>query len=138
MRVARERLSPWLALGGIALAIVVGMVTPVAAAQGLLDGKTFVGQTGEKGKTTGDAEEVTFTAGTFHSKECDPYGFKAAPYKATRKDGVISFAADTTSAKEGKMHWAGTVEGDVLEGTAVWTKPGQAEAHYWVKGTLKK
>jgi hypothetical protein len=36
------------------------------------------------------------------------------------------------------MHWTGTVKGELLEGTAVWTKPGQADISYWVKGKLKK
>lgn len=72
------------------------------------------------------------------SKSCDPYGFSAAPYKASLRDGVVSFEADTVSPKEGRMHWSGKVRGEALEGTAIWTKAGQADIHYWIKATLRK
>jgi hypothetical protein len=41
------------------------------------------------------------------------------------------------SAKEGKNHWKGTVKGNAIEGTQVWTKAGQAPIEYWFRGTLK-
>jgi hypothetical protein len=46
---------------------------------------------------------------------------------------VTTFDADTASAKEGKMHWHGTVRGDRVEGTYVWTKAGQAPVEGWFK-----
>jgi hypothetical protein len=112
------------------------LIAPAAAA--VLDGKSFVSETGEKGKPMSEKDEIAFAAGQFHSKACDPWGFAKAPYKASTKAGVTSFEAETSSPKEGKIHWTGTVKGDTLEGRYVWTKAGQAPIEYWVKGTLKK
>ncbi len=130
----RGRLSLSLALA-VALA---GLGASLQAGQGALDGKTFVGETGEKGKPKGDADELVFASGSFRSKACDQYGFAAAPYTTTAKDGAIAFTADARSAKEGAMHWTGTIKGDQLEGAAVWSKSGQADIRYWVKARLKK
>ncbi len=109
-----------------------------AAAAADLDGKSFVGEAGEKGKPAGEKDEITFAAGQFHSKACDPWGFGKAPYKASTKEGVTTFEAETSSPKEGKIRWTGNVKGDILEGRYIWTKAGQAPIEYWVKGTLKK
>ncbi len=131
--------------GWLSVSLALAMAAPLVClgvsaqgAQGALDGRTFVGETGEKGKTKGDADELVFANGTLRSKACDQYGFAAAPYTTMTKDGAVSFAADTKSPKEGAMHWTGTVKGDVLEGAAVWTKSGQADIRYWVKARLKK
>jgi hypothetical protein len=124
-------------------AIVVGMavaahVRPAVAATGPLDGRTFVGESGEKGKAKGEREEIVFKGGTLHSVPCDAWGFGSAPYTATAAAGVTTFEAVTTSAKEGEIHWKGTVKGDQLEGTFVWKKKGQADIEYWTRATLKK
>ncbi|HEX8952696.1 MAG TPA: hypothetical protein VF945_12660 [Polyangia bacterium] len=111
-----------LATGGVA-----------AARGGALDGKSFSGTVGEKGKTTGDAEVLTFKDGKLHSKACDQYGFGDGAYTASTAGGVTTFEADTTSAKEGKMHWRGTVKGAAVEGSYVWTKAGQAPVEGWFK-----
>jgi hypothetical protein len=36
------------------------------------------------------------------------------------------------------MKWSGTLEGDELTGTVVWSKEGQAPAEYWFKTEMKK
>jgi len=108
-----------------------------AAGQGALDGKSFSGEMGETGKK-GDKEELVFKDGKFTSVACEQYGFGDAPYTATVNGDTTTFEADTVSAKEGKMHWTGTVKGDELTGTAVWTKEGQAPVEYWYKTTLEK
>ena len=98
-----------------------------------LDGKTFVGETGEKGKAASEKDEVTFKNGRFHSKGCDAWGFGDGPYRLTKVAGGIGFEATTTSAKEGKIQWKGTVKGEDLDGVFTWTKPGQAAIDYWIK-----
>lgn len=108
------------------------------AQEGALDGKTFVGDMGEKGKETGDKDELVFKDGKFSSVACQEYGFGDAPYTATVSGDTTTFESDTVSAKEGKMHWTGTVKGDEFTGTAVWTKEGQAPIEYWFKTDLKK
>ncbi|MEW6144461.1 MAG: hypothetical protein AB1598_05530 [Thermodesulfobacteriota bacterium] len=108
------------------------------AQEGALDGKTFTGEMGETGKDKGDKDELVFKDGKFSSVACEKYGFGDAAYTTTTSGGTTTFEADTVSAKEGKMHWSGTVKGDELTGTAVWTKEGQAPVEYWFKTTLAK
>ncbi len=106
------------------------------ATHGVLDGQTFVGQLGEKGKPKGDPDTLTFAGGQFHSSSCDAYGFGKAAYEtATTGKGVV-FSSETTSAKEGKMVWTGKVKDHTLTGKALWTKPGQSTVEYWVKAEI--
>ncbi|HSC35279.1 MAG TPA: hypothetical protein VLG45_08390 [Thermodesulfobacteriota bacterium] len=109
-----------------------------AAQEGALDGKTFAGEMGETGKKKGDKDELIFKDGKFSSEACEKYGFGDAPYTTTASGGATTFEADTVSVKEGKMHWSGTVKGDELTGTVVWTKEGQAPIDYWFASKLKK
>ena len=111
---------------------------PVHAAS-LLDGRTFAGETGEVGKATGEMDGFIFKDGTFRSTACDQYAFNAAPYTATKgAGGVIAFTVTTTSPKEGRMDWKGTVQGDAIDGTVSWSKAGQRTIAYWFKGAVKK
>jgi hypothetical protein len=105
---------------------------------GLLDGKSFAGELGEKGKAKGDKDEFVFKAGTFRSAACDAYGFGDASYRATREGASIAFTAETHSPKEGTMSWSGRVTGDHIEGTVTWAKEGKAPAEYWFRAQLKK
>jgi len=112
---------------------------PAAAAEkGELDGKTFVGTMTEKGKTKGDSDTFVFKDGKFRSTACDVYGFTETAYTVAVSDVATTFEAVATSPKEGTMRWKGTVKGDSVDGTAVWTKNGQADAIYTFKGALKK
>lgn len=109
------------------------------AAYGMLDGKTFEGQGAEKGKQAGEEKDnFIFADGKFRSIGCDAYGFTATPYTATKNGDAVNFEAHATSEKEGTNHWKGTIKGDSIEGTFVWSKPGQKDIEYWFKGTLKK
>lgn len=125
---------------GFVLALLAGSIALAAdPGKGVLDGRKFVGQTGEKGKTKTDQDVVQFAAGRFHSTACDRYGFGQAPYEATMsEDGTVDWKAQTTSPKEGKIEWKGTVKGDALEGTFVWTKSGQRPIEYWIKAAAQK
>jgi len=114
------------------------MPKKVEGPKGLLDGKHFVGQIGQEGKTTGDKETITFRRGTFHSAACDTNGFTPAAYTATEEAGVIKFTATSTSAKNGKMEWSGTVKGDELDATAKMVQEGKEPVNIWAKGTAAK
>lgn len=111
-----------------------------ASASHLLDGKTFVGESGEKGKDQKQKDTLIFEKGKFHSTACDQYGFTPVSYTAKKeKEGdTITFEAEATSPKEGKNHWKGSVTGDNCEATLVWTKEGQAPIEYSFKGTIQK
>ena len=126
-----RRLMPWLVLILQSLTL----VSPVLAADGLLDGRSFTGQTGPKGKAAEGPDTLIFEGGTMRSTGCDAYGFGAAPYVATREGDRIRFTATTTSPDEGKIEWTGSVRGDVLEGTFVWKKNLLIRRTYWIRAS---
>ena len=114
-------------------------ISLLATAQGdALDGKTFAGDMAEKGNAKVDKDELVFKDGKFSSAACEQYGFGGAPYTAAVSGDTTTFEADTVSAKEGKMKWTGTLKGDELTGTVMWSKEGQAPVEYWFKTELKK
>jgi len=111
------------------------------AASHILDGKKFIGPTGEKGKKVHHEDVLHFSDGKFTSSECFQYGFKGGPYTTTIEGGTIHFQAETISSTHGKMVWQGTLKGDTLEVTYTWTKERwfwTTFREYWFKGTLKK
>jgi hypothetical protein len=110
-----------------------------ARGAGVLDGETFVAETGEQGKKADAKDEITFRDGKLKSSACDPYGFGEGTYTSMNHGGGNTmFHAKTESAKEGAIEWAGMVQGDTIDANFVWTKPGQKAITYWLKGTLKK
>jgi hypothetical protein len=123
----------------LSVALLLCSVVPnAAAAGGPLDGKSFVGTMTARGKTKEDKDTFVFKDGKFRSTMCDAYGFTEAAYTAAVSDTSIRFEAEATSPTEGTMKWKGTVKGDWVEGTAVWTKRGQTDTVYTFKGTLTK
>ena len=107
----------------------------------LLDGKKFVGPTGEKGKKTHHIDELNFQNGKFTSSKCFEFGFAGGPYTATVEGDMIHFQAETISPTHGKMVWTGTLKGDSLEVDYNWTKERwlwTTYREYWFKGTLEK
>jgi hypothetical protein len=107
----------------------------------ILDGKTFIGPTGEKAKKVHHEDVLRFSDGKFTSSECFQYGFKGGPYTTTIEGDRIHFQAETISPTHGKMVWQGTLKGDSLEVTYTWTKERwfwTTFREYWFKGTLKK
>jgi len=131
----------------LAIVLYVGLFSisrDVSAGQGALDGKTFAVETGEKGKSGGDKDTLTFKDGNFHSAGCDQYGFGVGGYTSTVNGDTIQFEAVTTSPTKGKMTWKGTVTGDKIEVAYVWVdashwyKPNPKPLEKWAKGELKK
>ena len=131
----------------LAIVLCVGLFSisrDVSAGQGALDGKTFTVETGEKGKSGGDKDTLTFKDGNFRSAECDQYGFGDGAYTSSVQGDSIQFEAVTTSTTKGKMTWKGTVTGDKIEVAYVWVdashwyKPNPKPLEKWAKGELKK
>jgi len=131
----------------LAIVLCVGLLSisrDVSAGQGALDGKTFVVETGEKGKSGGEKDTLTFRDGNFHSAGCDQYGFGDGAYTSTVDGDSIRFEVVTTSPTKGKMTWKGTVQGDKIEVGYVWVdashwyKPNPKPLEKWAKGELKK
>ena len=102
-----------------------------------LDGKTFIVDFSEKGKTESTKDTLVFADGTFRSVGCDQYGFTAAPYTATEEGESVGFTASATSETEGEMDWTGTVSGDMIEGEVTWAKEGQDAIDYEFTGALQ-
>ncbi len=107
------------------------------AGAGALDGKTFTGEFGKKGKKAEGKDELIFKDGRFRSTACDPYKFGDAAYTTTIDGEATRFEAETESPKYGRMKWSATVQGDVLDGTFVWIKKNGKTQDYWIKATLK-
>lgn len=110
-----------------------------AAAQQALDGKVFSGVFLERGKTSGDADTLSFSNGRFRSSACDRYGYGDAPYRVVAVEGdVTRFEATTESPRYGKLEWTGTIRGDKLDATAMMLRSGKAPVENWVVAGLKK
>ena len=131
-----------LSLVGMSIAVLAMSEPTMASVDRLLDGKTFFVEIAKKVQKTGDRDQLIFKDGKFRSTACDPYGFGEGAYKVSHGAMIpvfkAEFDAQTTSPTDGKMTWNGKVEGDRIEGTSVWEKPGQAPVENWFKGTLKK
>jgi hypothetical protein len=105
----------------------------------ILDGKKFVGLTGEKGKKAHHEDALSFSEGIFTSSACYHYGFKGGPYTATVDGDSIHFRAETLSPTHGKMVWQGTLKDGTLEVDYSWTKERwlwTTHREYWFKGSL--
>jgi hypothetical protein len=97
-----------------------------------LDGRTFEGVVLECGKSSGDAETITFRNGRFHSSACKQYGYVDAPYKASGPQEALAFEVECESPQYGKLLWSGVVRGQRLDGTLVMMRDGKPAGEKWV------
>ena len=82
------KLTSW--PGAALCALTMMLTTAPALASGALDGKRFDGVFMERGKTSGDADTLTFRDGRFRSSACDKYGYSDAAYKtSTQGDTTV-------------------------------------------------
>ena len=105
-----------------------------------LDGRTFVTQSGEKGKLASKKDTFVFRDGRFLSETCTPYGFGDAPYQATVDGATVRFHAETHSPTHGKMVWDGIVKNNDIEATSIWTRERwywKIKKEYWFRGQMK-
>jgi len=114
----------------------IAAVSPVYASDGLLDGKTFAGETGEKGKAKGDKERFVFADSKYDPLGCHKYGFSGTSYTARAEGDSITFVAEHSNEKGDRMRWEGTVRGDTLEGVMTYWQGKKAPRAYWFRGTL--
>ncbi len=120
-----------------------GELLQAGETSGLLDGRSYVGKTGEVGKEAAEDEEIVFRDGKLHSVGCEPWDFNDGEYKIMRsgEGDKIHFEAETESPKHGKIVWKGTVEGDSIDVNYTWSKKGwlgTKTKDKWFKGVLKK
>jgi hypothetical protein len=128
------KLRSFLGLFAVAAAI----VPPSLAQAQNLDGRSFTGVFLERGKTSGDADTVTFKDGRFRSSACDRYGYADAPYKVTTVGDTMRFETETQSAKYGKLQWNGTVRGGKLDATVMMLQDGKSPIENWVVAAEKR
>lgn len=127
------------------LASFIVVTAPLTMAQTpTLDGKVFIADAGEKGKAADEKSDViTFSEGKFHSSLCDQYGYGKGDYKATALGDAMVFDVETSSAKDGRLVWKGTVRGNQIEGTFVHYRKGglfnsnPAPVEHWFRGAIK-
>ena len=119
-------------------ALTVAALLSAGAQAQSLDGRSFTGVFLERGKTSGDADTLTFKDGKFRSSACDKYGYSDAPYKAVAVADGTRFETETQSAKYGKLIWSGYVRGGKLDATVMMEQPGKAPKENWVVAGEKK
>jgi hypothetical protein len=107
------------------------------AQAGPLDGMKFEGVFLERGKTSGDADTLSFQGGRFRSSACDRYGYSDAAYRATAQGDTVSFEAETESPKYGRLVWKGVVRAGKLDATATSVRQGKASVENWVVAGAK-
>lgn len=110
------------------------------AGEGLLDGKVFSGPTGKMGKDANETDELRFENGKLYSVGCADWGFDWGDYSTKVEGDNIGFEAVTTSPKNGKIVWSGTVSGNKIDATYIWTKKswyGERKQEKWFKEKAK-
>ena len=118
---------------GIAFVAVLCLFAVAAfAGAGALDGKSFQGQVGDKGKDHGDADTFLFKDGNFRSTACDKSASARPPTRATH-----AFRGHHAQHQGATMVWKGTVNGNSVEGTVVRTQGSGTPKELWFKGSLK-
>jgi len=122
-------------LGAFAFGLLLGG-TPGFGQMTPLDGKVFVGEIGKKGQKAGDKDDLIFKDGKFLSTACAKYGFTEAPYTAMAGEKKTTFETETMSPKEGTMKWKGTIQGEMVRATVIWSKPGNKLQELWYRGKL--
>ena len=120
-----------------AAALTVAALLSAGAQAQSLDGRTFTGVFLERGKTSGDADTLTFKDGRFRSSACDRYGYSDAAYKVTPSGDAVRFEAETQSAKYGKLLWSGQVRGGKLDATVMMQREGKSPIENWVVAAEK-
>jgi len=126
-------------------ALVLFSVAPISAdtalPPNLLDGKTFLAQSGEKGKKASNKDTIVFRDGRFLSEGCIQWGFGDAAYATGTEGDGIRFQTRTVSPTHGAMVWNGIVKGDTIEATSIWTRDRwywKIKKEYWYRGESKK
>lgn len=139
---ARHRFSKVVVFGVLLTSVFFYCFSHLEAGTGVLDGKTFLGQTGKKGKEASEADEIRFQNGKFYSVGCVEWGFGESDYTARVEGDSIHFESVTSSPEHGKIVWKGTVQRDKVNATYVWTKERwywkDAHQEKWFNGTLKE
>jgi hypothetical protein len=129
-------------IGMLLIGLALGCGNALHAAEGILDGMVFVGQTGEQGGPPEEQDTLSFNDGQLYSSDCARWEFSAGEYETLREDGKIRFRSIIRSPTHGEILWQGAVEGKVATATYTWTKERwwwtDVNKHYWFKGKVQE
>ena len=112
-----------------------------------MDGKTFAVSLTEEAKakpTKPMAEVLQFKSEKLEAELMnDKYGFKKGTYTATidssnAEEPVITFDAEMKNDAGDQLIWHGTLTGEDIEGSAIWSKKGKTKKTYAFNGSMKK
>lgn len=111
-------------MGRIACFLAAAALALPAFAEGPLDGRRFVGDTGPAGRAADEHGAVlSFADGRFAKSSpasCASDSFLPGEYVAVTEGDGIRFRVTTTSEEYGRIEWDGLVRGDSAEGRYVW------------------
>jgi hypothetical protein len=120
------------------VAFAASTVFPAFADTPALDGRSFEGVFIQRGKTSGDADQLVFKDGRFRSSACDRYGYSDAVYRTAAAGDMTRFEAETESAKYGRLRWSGVVRAGKLDATAGMVREGKPDIENWVVAAEKR
>lgn len=97
------------------------------------------GSTGTVGMDADHADELVFSGGQFHSRECSKLGFRRSETKVKRDGDVIHFSAVNVSPEYGTLTWEGVIREGVVHALYIWKKERMfwtIQRQYWFSGTV--
>jgi len=112
----------------------------------LLVGKIYTIELAAQGKKAGDPapDEISFKSDKFTSKlmktdeKFAPSVYIAEADSTGESGKTISFESESKNPDAELLKWTGTITGDDIEGTVIWTsKKGKIKKEYTYAGTLK-
>lgn len=109
------------------------------AASPAVEHLVFSGITGTVGMDAHHDDQLVFTAGEFHSRECEKLGFGKSRVEIARADDGIRFSAVNVSEEYGTLTWNGSIRDGVIEARYVWKKERlfwTIEREYWFSGEV--
>jgi hypothetical protein len=102
--------------------------------QGPYDGRVFsVELVGSDGKEP-QPDTLVFDGGRFESTACREYGFVGATYTGSNTDGGARFETSPRSSTSGTTAWTGTIRGDSIDGTMLWTETSGKVSEFRFQG----
>lgn len=81
---------------------------------------------------------IWFEDGKLQTRASEAWRFVAAEYRVSRDGEALGFEAVASSKKEGTNEWRGTISGEEIEGTLVWSKEKNEPLRYTYRGSSKK
>jgi hypothetical protein len=107
----------------------------------VLEGKSFAGELGLKGKPASNTDLVIFNDGRFISEGCQRRcGYTDGKYWVRKEGDQLQVKSETPCLKtDATILWEGVINGDEIEGTFTWVNKRwywTFEKEFWFRGKL--